>query len=572
MTKLQRRFVAGVFFAWLSAVVVLLVLAYTDGRSGRAALSTAQAGMTGQGLITGKADGDLGRAHDRLGRAHAYLSNPLMIPLRYVPFLGRQLSSAKALTGVGSETSKIALEALQQSRSVVVTTSADKGSSLAQLSSIMETTQNRLSGLNLGPSRNLIGPLAGARREAAKKLLRAQDGLKRGGSAANAMATLFQTDGRYLVLAANNAEMRAGSGMFLSVGTLTTGKGDLRLSDMRTVGDIGVPDSAVTVPPDVEALWGWLGHRGDFRNLMLSPRFDISARLAKQIWSESGNGNVDGVIAIDPVLLRALLSATGPVSAGDQNISAENVIRQLLVEQYRNIDTSGPTAASQAERRGVLSEAAKGSFAALANGKWNPVVLVRELGEAADGRHVMVWSSDPLMNSKWQAAGVGGTLTPDSMLVSLMNVGANKLDQFLSVDSILTKSVGASGHDMSVAVTVVNNTPAGLPHYVTGPTLGFGLQAAEYGGLVSFSLPGDAVNIRFEGNTRVVALGPDGASKTIATHITVPNGETRKLVVHFTRPATARVTMVEPSARVPATKWRLGSTHWTDERRHPVLL
>ena len=50
------------------------------------------------------------------------------------------------------------------------------------------------------------------------------------------MAGILQGPERYLVLMGNNAEMRAGSGMFLELGLLTTSDGELHLSDVMPTG------------------------------------------------------------------------------------------------------------------------------------------------------------------------------------------------------------------------------------------------------------------------------------------------------------------------------------------------
>src|SRR5207302_706399 len=71
----------------------------------------------------------------------------------------------------------------------------------------------------------------------------------------------------YLVFAANNAEMRAGSGMFLSVGQFITRDGSVRLTGMGTVNDVAIPPGAVPLQGDLAGRWGWLKPQNDWRNL-----------------------------------------------------------------------------------------------------------------------------------------------------------------------------------------------------------------------------------------------------------------------------------------------------------------
>src|SRR5439155_12845771 len=136
----------------------------------------------------------------------------------------------------------------------------------------------------------------------------------------DAVAGLLGGPHRYLVFAANNSEMRAGSGMFLSVGVMTTSNGTIELSDMEPTGDLPVPPGKVPISGDLAARWGWIKPTEDFRNLMVSPRFDLMAPLAAQMWQAVGRPPVDGVLALDPIMLRAMLAATGPVDVNGLHI------------------------------------------------------------------------------------------------------------------------------------------------------------------------------------------------------------------------------------------------------------
>ena len=97
------------------------------------------------------------------------------------------------------------------------------------------------------------------------------------------MQLLLQGPRRYLVLVANNAEMRAGSGMFLSVGVASFADGAFSVGDFRPTPDFNLPAGSVAVPPDLQNLWGFLHPTEEWRNLASTPRFDVSASLAAQM-------------------------------------------------------------------------------------------------------------------------------------------------------------------------------------------------------------------------------------------------------------------------------------------------
>ncbi len=129
------------------------------------------------------------------------------------------------------------------------------------------------------------------------------------------LCDLLQGPGRYLVLGVNNAEMRAGAGTLSSVGELETANGHMRLDEMRPIAHVPVPDDAVPLSGAPAARWDRLGPDRGCRNLLVSPRFEVSASRAAQIWEAAGNRPVDGVLLLDPLAPEAILGATGPVEA-----------------------------------------------------------------------------------------------------------------------------------------------------------------------------------------------------------------------------------------------------------------
>ena len=141
------------------------------------------------------------------------------------------------------------------------------------------------------------------------------------------MSKLLRGPSKYLVLAANNAEMRAGSGTLLSAGILTVQDGKFSLGDMRSTGDLTLPSGAVPVPGALAALWGFVDPTQDLRNLGTSPRFDVTGPLGAQMWKSLTGEQVDGVLALDPVTLQALIAAEGPVTVDGVQLNADNVVQ-----------------------------------------------------------------------------------------------------------------------------------------------------------------------------------------------------------------------------------------------------
>ena len=121
------------------------------------------------------------------------------------------------------------------------------------------------------------------------------------------MAELLQGPRNYLLLAANNSEMRVGSGRVPERRRPVDRRRLLASRSGAVVVDFNLPDARVPLTGDLADRWGWLEPNREWRNLASSPRFDANAQLATQMWKASTGQDVDGVMAIDIQALRSML-------------------------------------------------------------------------------------------------------------------------------------------------------------------------------------------------------------------------------------------------------------------------
>jgi len=541
--------VAFILGAWLLVVGVTLVRAAGDLQAGRHAADRAH-GLKLSDLATERPLTDLTRAARRLGDVHRELDSAVVAPLRLVPVAGRQLRSASALSGAASLVAETGVVAVSQGPQMLQEphgAGPARVRLLGRLGGLVQRTEQRLAAVDLGPDHGLISPLARARDQLALKLTSLRTGLAQGAAGVRAVAQLLAGPRRYLVLAANNSEMRAGSGMFLSVGALQAGNGRLQLSAVRSVTQAPVPPGAVPLGGDLAARWGWLQPNVDWRNLMVSPRFDVAAPLAARMWAASGNGPVDGVLALDPVAMKGILAATGPVQVAGRTIGSDDVVDELLHEQYIRL----PAGAQVSERREELGALASAALQALDGRNWSPERLVQGLSTAARGRHLLAWAARPSEEQAWTRAGVGGAMSGDSLLVAVLNRGGNKLDYRLSSQAKLTLRPGRNTEG-TLAITLANHADLGDPPYIIGPDPSTGLHPGDYLGFLAVTLPGQATQGRIDGSPPLAVAGPDGPTRVIGTEVLLPAGQSRTLVIHFLLPGRHGSLRLEPSARVPA--------------------
>jgi hypothetical protein len=391
------------------------------------------------------------------------------------------------------------------------------------------------------------------------------------------VAEMAQGPSKYLVLAANNAEMRAGSGMLLSAGVMTLQNGNFDLGPMTDTGLLKLPAGAVPLPKgDLADRWGWTDPSQEWRNLSMSPVFPPNAALAAQMWRALTGEAVDGVIAIDPIGLQALLEVTGPVVVDGKQITKDNVIREILLQQYLDYETPDPDdpnsgQAPTAARRERASDIARAVIDQLDAKGWDVATLVEDLQHAAQGRHVLAWSTKPVQQRGWEGAGVSGELRPDSVLVALQNRVGNKLDQFLPMQASFAHRPVRAGSEITIRIHVENQTPAeGLNEFIQGPYPYSEFVAGEYRGILSVNIPGVARAIELEGGTKRVVAGPDGPTRVVGTEMQLFRGEQKDFVLRFRVPDGYEHVTIEPSGRYPAITWAAGDEIWQDDSAREI--
>ena len=594
--QLRRRWkVTGALVALLGTWLVAVTLTLTSARSHASAaadlLDAWRADTKVSELLEGNVDAELIAATAELETAHARATSPVLWPAKIIPGLNRQVDSVQSMTGSARA---IAATALEGQHDISAATSSfdetgDRLALLGEIQAISARMANELAAADLGPASGLIGPLPTLRAELADQLHDATDAADDAVLITNALANFLEGPTTYLLLGTNNAEMRAGSGMVLSIGKLEVADGEMSVAEFSDVDAVPLDEPFESGDPDLDANWGWLRPTGDWRNLAMSPRFGLTGRTAAAMWQAQTGERVDGVIAIDPVALSRLVEVTGSVRVGSEEFDSSGLLYFLLAGQYEQFDAQFYPAEGEDdllfEHLGTPEfEAAvaarQGNLAALVRAVTTNVnavgadlaPLADELLGFAGTRHVMMWSADPATQSAWRAAGLAGEIGADSLMVGLTNRGANKLDYFMELK--VDVDVVTRGNDLDVTLTVhaTNTTPDGRRKNQVGPNvdleadpLGFG----EYFGFLSVTLPSAVQQLR-TGEGQIVANGPDGESHVIGMSARVPRGESESWQIFFSLPASESVVVLEPSARLVPTVFAGGGHEEGDDIQHEI--
>lgn len=550
---------------WLAIGVWQLLGARDALQDGADALQSVRRGATVETLLEPSTTDRLDAAEDRFESARDRLRSPLVTPLRALPVVGRHVRAADRVEVTAREATEIAGDGVEDLRELEARGSV-KGSArvdlVRDLGSVLTSVRTRLAELDPGSSDALVRSLHDAIDDLRAERDDAVVGLDRARRTTDAVASLLEGPGTYLVLGANNAEMRADSGMFLTAAPLAISDGTLVLGEVRSVVDLVQPEGSVPVEGDLARNWPWLDPGRDPRQLGLTPDFPQSAAVAREWWARvPGGGEVDGVLSVDVGAVRELLRVVGPVEVDGVRYEADTVAAELLRRQYRRAgDDSGATEA----RRDRLGDVARAVFEKVESGGWEVDGLASTLVELVQRRHLIVWSADADVQTTWQDVGAGGALEDDSLSVALLNRGGEKLDPYLTVEAEVTTVDGA----VTIETTITNDAPADGPRYQIGPNAP-GLEAGDHRGILVVNLPAGTTAIELTGGSEILR-STDGPTEVVAAELVVARGETVTVRVDARLADGVDRLVIEPSARLPGTRWIVDGRAFEVDRRRSV--
>jgi hypothetical protein len=322
---------------------------------------------------------------------------------------------------------------------------------------------------------HLWGPLGDARRQFDAAARSSSQRLRDGADALGAARSFLGAGGsrRYLVALQNNAEMRD-QGIVLSYVPLSVRDGHLTFEKGGSVADLTLDHPTATVlPTGTQAVFGEAKPTQRWSAVNASADFAVSGRSMVDMYRQATGQSVDGVIAVDVPGLAALLDVVGPVSIEGRAdpITSANVATVLLHDLYEGL---GPTS-DQTARRERLGDVLKVVGDRLTGGSTDAVGVGRQLGQAAKGGHLRLWSASANEENVFERTGLGGgpaAVDADRTFhVAVENRSGSKVDYYvqttISQDVTLTPQGSAV---VRTTVTVDNQAPVNAaPSYALGP-------------------------------------------------------------------------------------------------------
>lgn len=365
---------------------------------------------------------ELGERSDRL--ADVLATDPLVGVLRSIGPLADDLRGADALTAAAAELVVAADGALDLAERFVAIRAADAGddSLLAGLVELMATSTGSLDGIAAALDRastaldalppTAMGELQEARMLIAEPLTRYRGVLDQVRELDDLLPGLAGWDRprRYLVLAQNPAELRPNGGFIGTYGILVLDRG--RLASMA-FEDVYTLDNQPGMPyqePPFALQDHLLGRASwELADSAWSPDFPTAAQDALRIYTvESGDADIDGVIAITTFALDRLLEVVGPVEvAGYDGVVVEP--GEVTVQALLN--TRGEAGSDRKAFLDALADEVLARLFATPADRWEDLLMVVE-GIGAQ-RLALAWFPDPAEQALVASTPLGGALRTD---------------------------------------------------------------------------------------------------------------------------------------------------------------
>jgi outer membrane murein-binding lipoprotein Lpp len=419
-------------FLVLGGLVVLLVLvavfgiwrASRAGTAGRVRLVRAQRDLLDQKVNATRqdlqaADRDFRQMHDEL---HSFPFGPVLAFWRAVPLVRVQVRAVDAFADIGVSLSQTGLKITDAAAVIDQPTgpAVPLSDSLDKLRTVQTALRDGVTALETATTQlkalggyRLLGPLAGAHRDATTRIAKIDATARSAMDGVNAMIAFTGGDGHrsYLILSQNPDELRPTGGFMGSYGVLAADAGKVRLTRyddsvawVRDHPTAVIPADQVGSPfrfydPPLEET---------FANTNTTPDWPHAAEVALKLWAAAGEAPTDGVVSFTPQFLARILAVTGPVVVPGYNetVTAGNVVGRL--DYYTHVL---PPTTPGLDRKEFLSPLGQAVMAKLLQA---PASQWRSLGAAVSkafaARQLLVWSHDQTVQSTLVQRGWDGVL------------------------------------------------------------------------------------------------------------------------------------------------------------------
>ena len=232
----------------------------------------------------------------------------------------------------------------------------------------------------------------------------------------------------YLVLALNEDELRPGGGFITGVGEIRVQAGQVITMTFRD--SYAVDDFTQPYPDPPEPMRRHMGlDLLVLRDSNWSPDFPTAARQAAALYRPGYPVEVDGLIALDQRAVLGLVEALAPLSIGAdrETVTGETIIpfiRRAWAPEGGKLTTEWSK-----QRKSFMGPLAAAVWQRIEQGQVNWPKLIQTVFGLVEGKHLLVYFSDPAAEAVLAAQGWDGSLRSgagDFLAIIDANLGYNK--------------------------------------------------------------------------------------------------------------------------------------------------
>jgi hypothetical protein len=513
------------------------------------AMSDANRGVArAREALASVADGDQQGAADlfeaseaSIDRANTWLGSVLTAPAKVVPLLGPQAWALDQATDHASSVADRVGEAARvadpnefryESGRIDLDRLRDAQQPLAEASEVMADASAAIDRID---SPWLLPPIAGRLHDFDVELDAARADVDLAAEGSLVAPGLLGGDGprRYLVMFLQPAEARGLGGFMGAWVELTAIDGELDVSDSGRANDLntapGRDERVLSASDDYLARYARFRPEYYLQDVPFSPDFPTVAEVMAGLYPQAGGRAVDGVFAVDPAGLAALMRITGPVRlpGTDIRLTADTAEDFLLRDQYLTFEDA------EGDRQDVLEDAGRETFELLVSGDIPAPRRIGDiLGPVTFGRDIMAHSFASEGQAFFERLGVAGAIEPgqsDAMMLVTQNKGNNKIDTFLHrrVDYSAEYDPDTGRLTALATITLRNDAPSsGLPNAIIGSN-DQGLPLGTNAVFFSFYTPHALNDARLDGEPLGVEVQRELGLRVYSRFLEIAPGESR---------------------------------------------
>jgi hypothetical protein len=495
-------------------------------------------------------EGSVAELQRRTESAESLTSDSIWRAAEILPVAGANLAAVRETASALASLSRDGLPAAEQLATTIDPAAlaprdgridlqllTDASPALHRLSEALDAAEVRVSAVDAAP---LVPQVGDAVRQLQALVGETASTVEALDGAASLIPPLLGADGprSYLLLSLNNAELRATGGIAGAAAVVTADDGRISLGATASSGDFGRFDPPALPLTEAESKL-YTDRLGIFiQDVNFTPDFARTGALAQAMWQQRTGQVVDGVVAVDPVLLSYLLTATGPIDVAGTTIDEDNAVDVLLSEVYAKYS-------EPADQDAFFAATTATVFERVSAGDIDARRFLDALVRGADEERVHAWSTRADEQAQLAATTLGSALPIASPERTPVGVYFNdstqgKMDYYLG-GAMSVGSVECRGDDrpyFEVTVRLGSSAPAdaatSLPGYVTGDGR-FGASRGSIRTNVFVYAPADGefFSARIAGQERAFTTAQDGAWSVAGLTVDLAPGEVKDVVFTF---------------------------------------